>query len=61
MTPQRPPGLATFQEAHATGWPLLLAGSVMSLVPMLIISWRPSGTWSVRWPPSDWPGREPGT
>jgi multiple sugar transport system permease protein len=37
MTPQRPPGLATFQEAHATGWPLLLAGSVMSLVPMLII------------------------
>jgi multiple sugar transport system permease protein len=32
-----PLGLATFQGAHATEWPLLMAGNVMSLVPMLIV------------------------
>jgi multiple sugar transport system permease protein len=32
-----PLGLATFQGAHATEWTLLMAGNVMSLVPMLII------------------------
>jgi multiple sugar transport system permease protein len=32
-----PLGLATFQGAHATEWPLLMAGNVMSLVPMLAI------------------------
>jgi hypothetical protein len=30
-------GLATFQGTHATEWPLLMAGNVLSLVPMLII------------------------
>jgi multiple sugar transport system permease protein len=30
-----PLGLATFQGAHSTEWPLLMAGNVMSLVPML--------------------------
>jgi multiple sugar transport system permease protein len=32
-----PLGLATFQGAHSTDWTLLMAGNVMSLVPMLII------------------------
>jgi multiple sugar transport system permease protein len=32
-----PLGLATFQGAHATEWTLLMAGNVMSLVPMLLI------------------------
>jgi multiple sugar transport system permease protein len=32
-----PLGLATFQGAHATEWPLLMAGNVMSLIPMLVI------------------------
>jgi multiple sugar transport system permease protein len=32
-----PLGLATFQGAHATDWTLLMAGNVMSLVPMLVI------------------------
>ena len=32
-----PLGLATFQGAHATNWPLLMAGNVMSLIPMLIV------------------------
>jgi multiple sugar transport system permease protein len=32
-----PLGLATFQGAHATEWPLLMAGNVMSLLPMLVI------------------------
>ncbi|MGI8451757.1 MAG: carbohydrate ABC transporter permease [Streptosporangiaceae bacterium] len=32
-----PLGLATFQGAHATDWTLLMAGNVMSLVPMLAI------------------------
>ena len=32
-----PLGLATFQGAHATQWTLLMAGNVMSLIPMLII------------------------
>ena len=32
-----PLGLATFQSAHSTEWPLLMAGNVMSLLPMLVI------------------------
>jgi len=32
-----PLGLAMFQSAHATEWTLLMAGNVMSLIPMLII------------------------
>jgi multiple sugar transport system permease protein len=32
-----PLGLANFQSAHAIEWTLLMAGNVMSLVPMLII------------------------
>ena len=32
-----PIGLETFQSAHATQWPLLMAANVMSLVPMLIV------------------------
>ncbi len=32
-----PLGLATFQGAHSTEWPLLMAGNVMSLAPMLAI------------------------
>jgi multiple sugar transport system permease protein len=32
-----PLGLATFQGAHSTEWPLLMAGNVMSLIPMLFI------------------------
>jgi multiple sugar transport system permease protein len=32
-----PLGLATFQGGHSTEWTLLMAGNVMSLVPMLII------------------------
>jgi len=32
-----PLGLATFQGAHSTEWTLLMAGNVMSLIPMLII------------------------
>jgi multiple sugar transport system permease protein len=30
-------GLATFQGAHATQWTLLMAGNVMSLIPMLVV------------------------
>jgi multiple sugar transport system permease protein len=32
-----PLGLATFQGAHETQWTLLMAGNVMSLIPMMII------------------------
>jgi multiple sugar transport system permease protein len=32
-----PLGLATFQGAHSTQWTLLMAGNVMSLVPMMVI------------------------
>ncbi len=32
-----PLGLATFQGAHSTEWPLLMAATVMSLLPMLAI------------------------
>jgi multiple sugar transport system permease protein len=32
-----PLGLSYFQGAHATNWPLLMAGNVMSLVPMLLV------------------------
>jgi multiple sugar transport system permease protein len=32
-----PLGLATFQGAHSTDWTLLMAGNVMSLIPVLII------------------------
>jgi multiple sugar transport system permease protein len=30
-------GLASFQGAHQTNWPLLMAGNVMALAPMLIV------------------------
>lgn len=30
-------GLATFQGAHATNWPVLMAGTVMTQIPMLVI------------------------
>jgi multiple sugar transport system permease protein len=32
-----PLGLATFHGAHSTDWPLLMAGNVMSLVPMMAV------------------------
>ena len=32
-----PLGLATFQGAHSTQWTLLMAGNVMSLLPMMLI------------------------
>ena len=32
-----PLGLATFQRAHQTQIPQLMAGNVMSLLPMLVI------------------------
>jgi multiple sugar transport system permease protein len=32
-----PLGLATFQGAHATEWTLLMAGNLMSLIPMMVI------------------------
>jgi multiple sugar transport system permease protein len=32
-----PLGLATFQGAHSTEWTLLMAGNVMTLLPMLVI------------------------
>ena len=32
-----PLGLATFQSAHTTEWTLLMAGNVMSLIPMMVI------------------------
>jgi multiple sugar transport system permease protein len=32
-----PLGLATFQGAHQTEWTLLMAGNVMSLIPMLLV------------------------
>ncbi len=32
-----PLGLATFQGAHQTEWTLLMAGNMMSLIPMLIV------------------------
>ena len=32
-----PLGLATFQGAHSTQWTLLMAGHVMSLVPMMVV------------------------
>jgi multiple sugar transport system permease protein len=30
-------GLETFQGAHSTAWTLLMAGNVMSLIPMLVV------------------------
>jgi multiple sugar transport system permease protein len=32
-----PLGLSYFQGAHSTDWPLLMAGNVMSLLPMLLV------------------------
>ena len=32
-----PLGLATFQSAHSTEWTLLMAGNVMSLIPIVIV------------------------
>ncbi|HSR84872.1 MAG TPA: carbohydrate ABC transporter permease [Streptosporangiaceae bacterium] len=32
-----PLGLATFQGAHSTEWTLLMAGNVMSLIPIMIV------------------------
>jgi len=32
-----PLGLATFQGAHSTQWTLLMAGNMMSLIPMLLV------------------------
>jgi multiple sugar transport system permease protein len=32
-----PLGLSYFQGSHSTNWPLLMAGNVMSLVPMLVV------------------------
>jgi multiple sugar transport system permease protein len=32
-----PLGLSYFQGAHETNWPLLMAGNVMSLIPMLLV------------------------
>jgi multiple sugar transport system permease protein len=32
-----PLGLAMFQSAHSTEWTLLMAGNVMSLIPMMVI------------------------
>jgi multiple sugar transport system permease protein len=32
-----PLGLATFQSAHTTQWTLLMAGNMMSLIPMLLV------------------------
>ena len=32
-----PLGLSTFQGAHSTDWPLLMAGNMMSLIPMLLV------------------------
>jgi len=32
-----PLGLSYFQGAHQTNWPLLMAGNVMSLIPMLVV------------------------
>jgi multiple sugar transport system permease protein len=32
-----PLGLATFQGSHQTQWPLLMAATTMSLVPMMVI------------------------
>jgi multiple sugar transport system permease protein len=32
-----PLGLATFQGAHSTEWPMLMAANVMSLAPMMVI------------------------
>ena len=32
-----PLGLSYFQGAHETNWPLLMAGNVMSLIPMLVV------------------------
>jgi multiple sugar transport system permease protein len=32
-----PLGLATFQSAHSTDWTLLMAGNMMSLIPMLAV------------------------
>jgi multiple sugar transport system permease protein len=32
-----PLGLATFQSAHSTQWTLLMAGNVMTLIPILIV------------------------
>ena len=32
-----PLGLSYFQGAHDTSWPLLMAGNVMSLLPMLLV------------------------
>ncbi len=30
-------GLATFQSAHVTNWPVLMAGTMISQVPMLLM------------------------
>jgi multiple sugar transport system permease protein len=30
-------GLATFQSAHFTNWPLLMAGTLMSQLPVLVL------------------------
>jgi multiple sugar transport system permease protein len=30
-------GLATFQSAHYTNWPVLMAGTVMSQLPVLLL------------------------
>ena len=32
-----PLGLATFQGAHFTNWPVLMAGTLMSQLPMLLV------------------------
>jgi multiple sugar transport system permease protein len=32
-----PLGLQTFQTAHTTQWPLLMAANVMTLIPMLLV------------------------
>ena len=32
-----PLGLATFQSAHSTQWTLLMAGNVMSLIPIVVV------------------------
>jgi multiple sugar transport system permease protein len=32
-----PLGLSYFQGSHSTNWPLLMAGNVMSLLPMLVV------------------------
>ncbi len=43
-----PLGLATFQGAHSTQWTLLMAGNVMSLIPMLAVFFLACATSSGR-------------